>query len=588
MYTSVQSRKVANLKLQPIPSNPSPEVQKSSQDRLSKLSIHSKFSKSKRRLEKLPSLPVPRLSDVSIKIQAEENSLTEKTVKREGTDSTFHEKNQKSNLKKSNVSQIASPKATSKNKLKTLHKVSYYQASNYPEWSIIAKPEIEKMWKNLFYDSNGLLPVKFKSGFKYFLGTGQVSTVVRKILASRTWWTETSVLEEANMIWGDKKEKQIFEVLPKVCSKNIEIDLESTTFVFQVPVKIDEEYRLVDLSDLGMGKIRNAESFLKLKASEYNPSLQKLYNKVEFSQFLTSKKKLMENLKFYTQANGKQVFSYCPPTFITKKDFLCTNSIKLFVKTFSDKSKKKAKNFWNVLNDKLPRHLQMIRMCKNFTEIQENLENFREGSTIVIEKHINNVYLVKDRKVILKYFVLFTFFNGITQVYLYEQGCAETYLVNSAKNDKKVKNLEEENKNIYDERKIMSFDEFSSSFNGKKSSFFDLINLKIKEIIKDTILANRENIASQKRLNCMEIVFYDFLIDAQMKPWLLDISPIETLDINCTFLDEILTKLIENTFRITLDCFFPQSTFTSKTFEPIVENNFHLLYHDSKQINKTV
>jgi hypothetical protein len=54
--------------------------------------------------------------------------------------------------------------------------------------------------------------------------------------------------------------------------------------------------------------------------------------------------------------------------------------------------------------------------------------------------------------------------------------------------------------------------------------FKDLVNSEILPIIELTLISARQKINKQNRRFCFEIYGYDFMIDKDLKPWLIEVN----------------------------------------------------------------
>ena len=59
------------------------------------------------------------------------------------------------------------------------------------------------------------------------------------------------------------------------------------------------------------------------------------------------------------------------------------------------------------------------------------------------------------------------------------------------------------------------------------------------------------------KVNNFEIFGFDFMIDSNFHPWLIEINTNPCLELSCPLLQKIIPSLIENTFKLTIDPLFP-------------------------------
>ena len=476
-------------------------------------------------------------------------------------------------------------------------RITYEEASKYLDWTLIAKPEIEAMWRTLIYSSYGIQPVQEKVVYKYFIGKGNNSEMVRSLMAARKWWTETLVLSEANFIWTQWNENQVFQLLPKGENMIHEFDTTFTcSLTYQVPVKIGENYRQVDISDLGLEKIKNNYSFTALKTKPFIPSKNRVYNKLEFNSYLSDKKGLLGCLTKYYEMVGQDVFNVHPVSFHVKDQQ--DPKYKKFLENFESlekrKSKNKIKNVWIVKPAENSNRGQGITVCKTLDEINSAIDAITSASnTFIIQKYIEKPFLIHSRKFDIRCFVLVACINGILQAYFYSDGYIRTSSVEFSLLNTENKYIHLTNDAVqkqsqdygrFEDNNKMTYKEFQGyldlNYFDKKFNFIEDVVPKVRNLVKDTISAAYFKLDSNKRVNCMEILGYDFMLDYKLKPWIIEVNTNPCLEMGSGCLRELIPRMVDNAFRVVVDCCFPQGSVGKNTFEPIGENRFELVFHE--------
>jgi hypothetical protein len=476
---------------------------------------------------------------------------------------------------------------------KIITKVSYKDAARLADWAIIAKPELEKIWRNLICMSNGVR-MTGGAGFKYFVGKGNNAALIRKLMGNRSWWTATETMEEAHFVWTQWKDKEFIAGLPKAigiehCADGFNFPIIS----YQVPVRINNMYRQVDLTDLGFYKIKASNSYTVLSTMEISANHCKMYNKLEFNQHLSNKKGLFLCLKRYYEAIGKNVFECHPVTFHIidgEEDPIFTNFLDAFNRYEKMKKKKKSKNIWNSNRG------NGIQVCKNLAEIKQIIKEkvdvkLNQPRTYILQKYLEKPLLLDNRKFDIRCYALITCINGVLQGYFYSDGyirtsCVEFSLNDTTNNfihltnDAVQKHSEDYGK--YEDNNKMSYKDLQRyldfQYPDENINFFATILPKIKNIVKDTIHAAYANLDSNKRMHCMEIFGYDFMIDSKLKPWIIEVNTNPCLELSSSYLSYLIPTMLENAFRITIDTMFHAPIF-NKSHEPIPENRFELIFH---------
>lgn len=550
------------------------------------------FSSHTQKFNKLPIITLPRIADIySYSFVASNKPLTDKPkVKKYPS---------KKLLIAQKHSALSSPRMMSPIKRQVVTKVGYKDAVRFPDWAMIARPEIESLWRNLICLSNGCKVVTDKGQqYKYYVGKGNNSTLIKRLLDNRNWWVSTENILEAHFVWTQWKDKTIVTGLPEGKDVSHMLDTSSNpSIIYQVPVKMNDVLRRVDLSDLGFFKIKNSHSYTVLNTQEIHSNSIKIYNKLEFNQHLANKKGLYKSLKSYHKILGTNIFSYHPVTFhikTTEDNEEFASFMQAFNKYEKRKNKKKCKNIWIVKPGENSNRGNGIKVCKSLGEIKE-AARVNEGSlrTFIVQKYIEKPFLLHGRKFDIRCYALVTSINGVLQGYFYNDGylrtsCAEYNLKDTENsyihltNDAIQKHAEDYGK--FEDNNKLSYKEFQRYLDfhhsDKKFQFFHTVLPQIKTIVKDTISSVFLKIDTNKRLNCMEIFGYDFMLDHNLKPWIIEVNTNPCLELSSSYLSYLIPTMVDNAFRIALDCNFPSSLSVKSNFETMVENRFDLIFHE--------
>ena len=112
---------------------------------------------------------------------------------------------------------------------------------------------------------------------------------------------------------------------------------------------------------------------------------------------------------------------------------------------------------------------------------------------------------------------------------------------------------------------------------------------KIKKMVKDTMKATYLKIDVNRRQHTFELFGYDFMIDANMKPWLIECNTNPCLALSSPYLQRLIPEMLENMFRIAIDPIFPEPEgFQRKKplnvhqimEQCLPENTFELIFHE--------
>lgn len=91
-----------------------------------------------------------------------------------------------------------------------------------------------------------------------------------------------------------------------------------------------------------------------------------------------------------------------------------------------------------------------------------------------------------------------------------------------------------------------------------------------------------------KKENNFEIFGLDFMLDYNLKPWLIEINTNPCLELSCPLLERIIPHMVENAFRICLDPIFPPPDHVPHNFKyniaenALYYNRFELIFDEDR------
>ncbi|OMJ66932.1 hypothetical protein SteCoe_36053 [Stentor coeruleus] len=532
-----------------------------------------------------------------------EEEIKRKSASQQPTPKTFTDRRKEMYIRKT---LIANPLKVPK----PLTKISLREALRSQDWVAKAKPELDRIWRKLLNRSNGVeILVGGSCQYKYYIGKGNNSRLIRRLMTSRSWWVDTSNIEEANFAWTQWKDKKLLSTFD--CADTQSLSKQETIMAPSVcPVNLrleKNQYRSVDIDDLGFQYIRNSLSYTALEPKTIDASTIKMHNKIEFNQHLTNKKGLYQSLKNYCQALNLDLLDFVPLTFhitLGEKDPEFAKFVEAFNNNFDNEKKKKSNNVWIVKPGEnsnrgqgitVSSSIEEIRIIVNDTSPTKNNQN----RTYIIQKYIEKPFLVHKRKFDFRCYALVTSFNGVIQGYFYSDGYLRTtsteYSIKDVSNnfihltnDAIQKHCDEYGK--FEDGNKLSYKDFQryldTHCSDKKINFISDILPKIKNLAKDSMQAAYMKLDPNRRLHCMEILGYDFMLDSNLKPWLIEVNTNPCLELSSSYLSFLIPTMVENAFRIALDPMFPPPAgkFPTSTF---FENKFELVFHqetDGKEL----
>ena len=87
--------------------------------------------------------------------------------------------------------------------------------------------------------------------------------------------------------------------------------------------------------------------------------------------------------------------------------------------------------------------------------------------------------------------------------------------------------------------------------------FAKLATEQILPIIEWSLIAARNKINKNNRRFCFEILGYDFMIDHQLQPWLIEVNTNPCIEEPNTLLKQLVPRMLDDAFKLTLDVIFP-------------------------------
>ena len=115
----------------------------------------------------------------------------------------------------------------------------------------------------------------------------------------------------------------------------------------------------------------------------------------------------------------------------------------------------------------------------------------------------------------------------------------------------------------FEEGNILSFKEgsdFLKSQDGLDVDFYKMYREEMLPIIETTLMSVRQKINKNNRKFCMEIFGYDFMVDAAMRPWLIEVNTNPCLEESNQLLRQLIPRMLDDAFKLTVDVMFPPLT----------------------------
>ena len=98
----------------------------------------------------------------------------------------------------------------------------------------------------------------------------------------------------------------------------------------------------------------------------------------------------------------------------------------------------------------------------------------------------------------------------------------------------------------------------------KIANFDKIIVSRIKDLIIDVYSASKDNINPNKRGKSFELLGFDFLVDEDLRTWLLEVNTNPYLGVANEYIEGLLGRMIDDLLEITVDGEFkPDAVFLS-------------------------
>ena len=226
-----------------------------------------------------------------------------------------------------------------------------------------------------------------------------------------------------------------------------------------------------------------------------------------------------------------------------------------------------GKNLWVLKRTNLNRGRQM-KVLSNIDEIIKEINLIfeeKKPNNLIIQKYLEDPLLYNGRKFDIRIWVLITYLGKDCkyETYVFKEGhlkaCSDTFNIDSDNLFIHLTNysVQKHNKNFskVEIGNEISFQLFQQELNRQNSgkNFKKDIFPEIIKIIGLTSKAVKNKINIMNRKNCFEIFGYDFILDSNFKPFLLEINTNPGLEESSPLIKMLVPRMIDDALRLTID-----------------------------------
>ena len=234
------------------------------------------------------------------------------------------------------------------------------------------------------------------------------------------------------------------------------------------------------------------------------------------------------------------------------------------------KSYYKGKNLWLIkrINLNRGREIKVLSDLNDIINEVESIKKEKKCERLLIQKYLEDTLLYNNRKFDIRIWVLFAYISTEDkyEVFVFKEGhlkaCSENFNINSDDIYVHLTNysVQKYNKNF---SKIeigneISFETFQNELDkrGDGKHFYNTVFPKIIKIIAISANSAKSKINILNRQNCFEIFGYDFILDNNFEPFLLEINTNPGYEESSPLIEMLVPRMIDDAFRLTIDQVF--------------------------------
>ena len=281
---------------------------------------------------------------------------------------------------------------------------------------------------------------------------------------------------------------------------------------------------------------------------------------------------------------------------------------------FNANRTQKRPNYWVVKPGEFSNRGQGISCTDRADHIRARVNEARKagrGRTVIVQEYISNPLLYYGRKFDIRAFVLVSTNGGKLRAYWYQEGYVRTssyqwrlediadsdvHLTNDAIQQKGPDYGRHEPANKLNYTELQRYLDTLPRGRGRQQlNFHAQVYPRMKEVAAAAVRAaypflreratncsndnpSLTNDSDNGNSSCgnFEIFGLDFIVDQQLRPWLLEVNTNPCLVVNCPVLERVIPNMLEHALRIAVDTVFPPPGHYSATHKyHIPENATH-------------
>ena len=214
----------------------------------------------------------------------------------------------------------------------------------------------------------------------------------------------------------------------------------------------------------------------------------------------------------------------------------------------------------------------------DYIKRKRKISNIYISNELIIQKYLDNPLLYRKRKFDIRCFVLV---DWNLNVFFCREGHLKAssfiYDINNINKFIHITNHSFQKKSNKFERfetgNEISYSEFKNFLLEENIplSNFDKIIKKMKFIVKLSFQAVGNNLFKTPQVLSFELFGYDFIIDNEFNPWLLEINNNPGLSISSPIIEKLIPRMMDDAFRLTIDKIF-NTRYSKECFDS--DNNY--------------